>query len=90
MAMDFARLRDAIKTNLISDPDNKYTSGMDKPVDSDELDAWLHYVAKGIVEELTLNAELDGVANSDIAVSVDPGTGEGSTLEDGPLSGGIS
>jgi len=42
-----------------------------------------------LVEHFQAEAEIDGVADSGIAVTVDPNTGDGSTTEDGNLTGGI-
>ena len=58
MAVDFQRLRDQMVTYLTADPDEKYTGDMVQPEDSDELEAWAHYMARAILEELTDHAEI--------------------------------
>ena len=89
MAIDIQRTADRIKDGLIQDPDDQYTDDMLQPEDADELDAFCYYIARGVLEELTDHAELDGVALSGIEVTVDPNTGQGATDQDGPLSGGV-
>lgn len=59
MALDQTRLKDAIKDGVLNDPDGLYTAGMAQPTDSDELEAWCHYVAKAIVQEFDANAITD-------------------------------
>ena len=48
------------------------------------------YLFRAIVEHIQNNAELDGTAESGIAVEVDPNTGEGATTETGNVTGGVS
>ena len=87
MALDADRLANAIVDAL--DSAGKFDSSLDKAeAKAESLDTF-KLVAEEIVSEFVDNAELDGVADTGISVTVDPSTGNGSTTQDGPLSGGI-
>ena len=58
MAVDSDRLRDQMVFFFANDPDGKYIGDMARPEDSPELEAWAHYMARAILEELTGNAEI--------------------------------
>lgn len=67
MAMDFTRIRDAIATGIDADVDGKYPAGANRPdTSADEFEAFMHYIAKAIVDEITTNGDVD--------TSVNPGT----------------
>lgn len=59
MSLDYTRLKNDIKSKLTNDPDGKYGQGDAQPLDSNELEAIWHYVAKAIVEELEANAQTE-------------------------------
>ena len=87
MALDADRLANAIVDAL--DSAGKFDSSLDKAeAKAESLDTF-KLVAEEIVSEFVDNAELDGVADQGIAVSVDPNTGTGSTTAPGDLTGGI-
>ena len=58
MAMDFERLTTAAIQGMVQDPDGEYV-GIVKPLDGPELRAFIHYIAKAIVQEITDHAEVD-------------------------------
>ena len=80
MAVDFERLRDQIVNLVTTDPDGKYIGEMAQPVDSPELEAWAHYMARAILDEITTHARID----AGIEVEDSGGTLIGSTRQSDP------
>ena len=99
MALDFNRIVTAAKNGLVNDPDNVRSDPDDiTPQDSRELEAFVHYIAKEVVDEFTTNAEVNttvtATEDSTTPVQVDPNSGTGATTTEqsssGTGTGGIS